>query len=48
MYSEFRYIQKMQFKILPVCLMKEYGIPQKEKVNLDAFEEPSDAFAGCF
>src|SRR5690606_18495648 len=26
--------------------MKEYRIPQKENVNLDAFEEPSDSFAG--
>mgnify|MGYP003644063003 CR=1 FL=1 len=26
--------------------MKEYRIPQKENVNLDAFEEPSSSFAG--
>ncbi|MEP0710638.1 MAG: Uma2 family endonuclease [Algoriphagus sp.] len=26
--------------------MKEYRIPQKENINLDAFEEPSSSFAG--
>lgn len=26
--------------------MKEYRIPQREKIDLDAFHEPSDSFAG--
>lgn len=26
--------------------MKEYRIPQKEKIDLDTFQEPSDSFAG--
>ncbi|WP_111321089.1 Uma2 family endonuclease [Algoriphagus chordae] len=26
--------------------MKRYRIPQKENINLDAFEEPNDSFAG--
>lgn len=26
--------------------MKEYRIPQKEKIDLDAFQEPNESFAG--
>ena len=46
MYSVFRYYSKDANQNPTQTVMKEYRIPQKENIDLDAFQEPSGSFVG--